>query len=159
MKFELVNIDEFSGEMAQIYSVIFEGDDMTLMDHFFEDNAQYKEELTEMAKKLISMGNDTGCRIQFFKENEGALGDWVVAFWYKRMRMYCLRIGSACIILGDGGYKPPEISAYQEDALLNSKAQQMRKIAACINKAIIEKDIRIENDGAIIITDFAEFEI
>lgn len=54
--------------MAQIYSVIFEGDDMTLMDHFFEDNAQYKEELTEMAKKLISMGNDTGCRIQFLKK-------------------------------------------------------------------------------------------
>lgn len=159
MKFELVNIDEFSGDMAQIYSVIFEDDDMTLMDHFFEDNAQYEEELREMTKKLISMGNDTGCRIQFFKENEGAPGDGLVAFWYKRMRMYCLRIGSACIILGDGGYKPPEISAYQEDALLNSKAQQMRRIAACINRAIIEKDISIENDGKITITDFAEFEI
>lgn len=159
MKFEIVNIEEFSGEMAQIYSVMFENDDMTLMDHFFEDNAQYEEELKEMAKKLISMGNSTGCRIQFFKENEGAPGDGLVAFWYKRMRMYCLRIGSACIILGDGGYKPPEISAYQEDALLNSKAQQMRKIAARINKAIIERDIRLENDGKITITDFAEFEI
>lgn len=159
MKFELVNIDEFSGDMAQIYSVIFEDDDMTLMDHFFEDNAQYEEELREMTKKLISMGNDTGCRIQFFKENEGAPGDGLVAFWYKRMRMYCLRIGSACIILGDGGYKPPEISAYQEDALLNSKAQQMRRIAACINRAIIEKDISIENNGKITITDFAEFKI
>ena len=159
MKFELVNIDEFSGDMAQIYSVIFEDDDMTLMDHFFEDNAQYEEELREMTKKLISMGNDTGCRIQFFKENEGAPGDGLGAFWYKRMRMYCLRIGSACIILGDGGYKPPEISAYQEDALLNSKAQQMRRIAACINRAIIEKDISIENNGKITITDFAEFEI
>lgn len=159
MKFELVNIDEFSGDMAQIYSVIFEDDDMTLMDHFFEDNAQYEEELREMTKKLISMGNDTGCRIQFFKENEGAPGDGLVAFWYKRMRMYCLRIGSACILLGDGGYKPPEISAYQEDALLNSKAQQMRRIAACINRAIIEKDISIENNGKITITDFAEFEI
>ncbi len=159
MKFEIVNIEEFSGEMAQIYSVMFENDDMTLMDHFFEDNAIYEEELKEMAKKLISMGKSTGCRIQFFKENEGAPGDGLVAFWYKRMRMYCLRIGSACIILGDGGYKPPEISAYQEDALLNSKAQQMRKIAARINKAIIERDIRLENDGKITITDFAEFEI
>lgn len=159
MKFEIVNIEEFSGEMAQIYSVMFENDDMTLMDHFFEDNAIYEEELKEIAKKLISMGNSTGCRIQFFKENEGAPGDGLVAFWYKRMRMYCLRIGSACIILGDGGYKPPEISAYQEDALLNSKAQQMRKIAARINKAIIERDIRLENDGKITITDFAEFEI
>ena len=65
MKFEIVNIDEFSGGMAQIYSVMFEDDDMTLMDHFFEDNAQYAEDLAEMAKKLESMGNDTGCRIQF----------------------------------------------------------------------------------------------
>lgn len=103
MKFTIENIEEFSGGMAQIYSVMFEGDDMTLMDHFFEDNAQYTEELEEMAKKLESMGNDTGCRIQFFKENEGAPGDGVVAFWYKRMRLYCLRIGSACIILGDAG--------------------------------------------------------
>lgn len=159
MKFEIVNIEEFSGDMAQIYSVMFENDDMTLMDHFFEDNAQYKEELKEMANKLLSMGNDIGCRIQFFKEHEGTAGDGVTAFWYKRMRLYCLRIGSACIILGDGGYKPPEISAYQEDELLNSKAQQMKKIAACINKAIKEKNLIVEEDGNISITDFIELEI
>ena len=41
MNFTIENIEEFSGGMAQIYSVMFEGDDMTLMDHFFEDNAQY----------------------------------------------------------------------------------------------------------------------
>ena len=49
MKFEIVNIDEFSGGMAQIYSIMFEDDDMTLMDHFFDDNAQYAKELEEMA--------------------------------------------------------------------------------------------------------------
>ena len=59
MKFTIENIEEFSGGMAQIYSVMFEGVDMTLMDHFFEDNAQYTEELEEMAKKLEAMGNDT----------------------------------------------------------------------------------------------------
>lgn len=59
MKFEIVNIEEFSGGMAQIYSILFEDDDKTLMDHFFEDNAQYSEEIKEMAKKLESMGNDT----------------------------------------------------------------------------------------------------
>ena len=159
MKFTIENIEEFSGGMAQIYSVMFEGDDMTLMDHFFEDNAQYTEELKEMANKLESMGNCTGCRIQFFKENEGAPGDGVVALWYKRMRLYCLRIGSACVILGDGGYKPPEISAYQEDELLNSKAQQMRRLAACINKAIIEKDLKVGEDGTITTTEFIDLNI
>lgn len=111
-----------------------------------------------MAKKLESMGHDTGCRIQFFKEFEGAPGDGVVAFWYKRMRLYCLRIGSACIILGDGGYKPPEISAYQENELLNSKAQQMRKLAACINKAIIDRNLKVGEDGTITTTDFIELD-
>lgn len=159
MKFTIENIEEFSGDMAQIYSVMFEGDDMTLMDHFFEDNAQYAEELKEMAEKLEAMGKYIGCRRQFFKENEGAPGDGVVAFWYKRMRLYCLRIGSVCLIIGDGGYKPPGISAYQEDGLLNSKAQQMRKIAACINKAIIEKDLEIGEDGKITTTEFIDLNI
>ena len=91
------------------------------------------------------MGNDTGCRIQFFKEDEGKPGDGVVAFWYKRMRMYCLRIGSACIILGVGGYKPSKISAYQEDEELNKRAQQMIKIAACINKVKMTEQSQYQN--------------
>ena len=92
MKFEIINIEEFSGRKAQIYSVMYEGDDMTLMDHFFEDNGKdHQEELEEIASKLHVMGNDTGCREHFFKLNEGALGDGVVALSYNRMRLYCLR--------------------------------------------------------------------
>ena len=72
---------------------------------------------------------------------------------------YSLRIGSACIILGDGGYKPSKISAYQEDEELNKRAQQMIKIAACINRAIKEKDIKVEDDGTITVSEFAELEI
>lgn len=30
MKFEIINIEEFSGNMAQIYSIMYEGDDLTL---------------------------------------------------------------------------------------------------------------------------------
>ena len=72
---------------------------------------------------------------------------------------YSLRIGSACIILGVGGYKPSKISAYQEDEELNKRAQQMTKIAACITKAIKEKDIKVEDDGTITVSEFAELEI
>ena len=44
-----------------------------------------------------------------------------------------------------------EIKAYQEDPALNEKTTQMREIAARINKAIIDKDIVIEQDGSITI--------
>ena len=43
--------------------------------------------------------------------------------------------------------------------LLNSKAQQMRKIAACINKAIIEKDLKVGEDGIITTTEFIDLDI
>lgn len=53
------------------------------------------------------------------------------------------------MIFGSGGYKPPRTKAYQETESLNEKAQQMIKIADCINEAIINKDIKINDDGSI----------
>lgn len=160
MKFDIVNIEEFSGQKAQIYSIMYEDDDMTLMDHFFEDNEkEHQADLEEMASKLHIMGNDTGCRAHFFKLNEGVPGDGVVALSYNRMRLYCLRYDNACIFIGSGGYKPPDIRAYQEDPFLDSKAQEMKKIAACINKAIIEKDLKVKDDGNLDISEFIELEI
>lgn len=159
MKFEIVDLEEFSGSKAKIYSIMFDGDDQTLLDHFFEDNQRYENDLKEIASKLVNMGNTTGCRIQYFKENEGVPGDGVVALWHRRMRLYCLRFDNTCIFLGSGGYKPPDISAYQEDPLLNAKAQQMKAIAACINKAIIEKDLMINDDGTIEFSDYLNLEI
>ena len=79
MNFEITELSDFSGEMAHIYSVTLKGDEQTLLEQFFDENADY------------------------------------------------------------------------EDPVLNAKAVQMREIAARINKAIIEKDIVIEQDGSLTI--------
>lgn len=159
MNFKIVDIEEYSGSMAKIYSIMLDGDYQTLLDHFFDDNKEYEDDLKEIAAKLVIMGNTTGCRIQNFKENEGAPGDGVVALWYNRMRLYCLRFDNTCIFIGSGGYKPPDISAYQEDPLLNSKAEQMKAIAASINKAIIAKDLKVKEDGTLELSEFINLEI
>ena len=160
MKFDIVNIEEFSGQKAQIYSIMFEDDDMTLMDHFFEENEkEHQVDLEEMASKLHVMGNDTGCRAHLFKLNEGAPGDGVVALSHDRIRLYCLRFDNTCIFIGSGGYKPPDIRAYQEDPFLDSKVQEMKKIAACINRAIKDKDLIVKDDGTLSISEFIELEI
>ena len=159
MNFEIVEIEEFSGDKAKIYSIMLEGDDDTLLDQFFDENQQYEEDLKVIADQLDIMGSSTGCRIQFFKEHEGTPGDGVVALWHNRLRLYCLRFDNTCIFIGSGGYKPPDISAYQEDPLLNEKAQQMRAIAASINKAIIEKDLKVLEDGTLEKSDFLNLEI
>ncbi|HQP79563.1 MAG TPA: hypothetical protein PL115_06850 [Bacteroidales bacterium] len=41
MNFEIVEIEEFSGDKAKIYSIMLEGDDATLLDQFFEENQTF----------------------------------------------------------------------------------------------------------------------
>lgn len=87
MKFYILNIEEFSGHMAQIYSIMYDGDDQTLLDHFFEENAkEHEKELEEIAIRLKVMGQDTGCKLNFFRAHEGAPGDGVAALSFHRFR-------------------------------------------------------------------------
>ena len=151
MNFEITELSDFSGEMAHIYSVTLRGEEQTLLEQFFDDNAEYEAELATIVEKLLVMGNDTGCRYEFFKHHEGALADGVAALRVGQIRLYCLYFDRTAVFFGSGGYKSPEIKAYQEDPALNEKATQMREIAARINKAIIDKDIVIEQDGSITI--------
>lgn len=159
MDFEFVEIEEFSGSKARIYSIAIDGDEMTLMDHFFDDNKSFQTDLAIIAAKLKTMGEDTGCRPHFFKENEGAPGDGMVALRVNRLRLYCLRYDNTCIFIGSGGYKPPGAKTYQQDEALNKQAQLTRKMVAAINRAIIDRDLVINEDGTIETTQFIDLSI
>lgn len=124
MKIELVDLEEFSGNKAHIYSVLLDDAENTLFDLFIEENkALYCRDLREIVKELKVMADNTGCQIKFFKLNEGQLGDGVAAIWSGRIRLYCLCFDSSLIIVGDGGYKSTEIRAYQDDPALSAKAK------------------------------------
>lgn len=145
MNFDIEEIEELSGDAASIYSVTIEGEEKTLLEQFFEENVAYETELNEIADKLSVMGQETGCRWDYFKHNEGSPGDGVAVLKAGRLRLYCLYVDSAIVCFGSGGYKGPEIRAYQENAELNQKVEQMKAIAKRINKAIVEKDIEIKD--------------
>lgn len=145
MNFDIEEIKELSGDAASIYSVTMEGENVTLLEQFFEENAEYDEELTEILNKLYVMGKETGCRWDNFKHNEGSPGDGVSVLKAGHLRLYCLYVDSTIVCFGSGGYKSSEIRAYQEDPELNEKVEQMKAIAKRINKAIREKDIEIKD--------------
>lgn len=150
MNFDITDMPEFSGDGASIYSITLEGEEQTLLEQFFEENAEYEEELKIIMNKLLTMGKNTGCRWDFFKHNEGKPGDGVAVLKAGHLRLYCLYVDSTIVCFGSGGYKSPNIRAYQEDAALNTKVVQMEDIAERINKAIKEKDIEIQNGQLII---------
>lgn len=159
MQFEIVQMEDLSGETAKIYSVILEGEEESLLERFVLDNPDRADDVKVILERLKAMGKTQGCKAYYFKGHEGAPGDGMVALRYKQMRLYCLRYDNTCIFVGSGEYKPPGVAAYQEDPLLNGKAQQMKRICASINKAIVGKDLIVGMDGTIEMTDYIDLSI
>lgn len=144
--FELVELDEFSGGGASLYSIAFGGSDETLYDLFLaEYNELFPEEVNDIVDRLYAIAR-LGARPNFFKENEGSLGagDGVVALFDlpgKQLRLYCIRFGSVALIVGGGGPKPKTIRALQEDHKLTQENYQLRALSGRINRAITEGDV------------------
>lgn len=152
MAFYIEQNETLSGNKAKIYSVRDDGDELTYLEHFVEDNIdKYPNEVSNILEKLSDMGHYTGCESNLFKHNEGKAGDGVVCLKddTKRFRLYCMYFGEKLIICGSGGWKDPNIRSYQEDEILNDAAHKMINVAAVVNKLHKKGDLEIECDGTI----------
>lgn len=150
MNFDIVKHEQLSGKAANIYTIKLKGDEDTLLEQFAKENFEkYREEVQTILLKLKSMGHDTGCESNFFEHNEGKSGDGIVALKCERLRLYCMYFRDTLIICGSGGYKSPDIRAYQEDSELNAKVDIMKGVAAKINESIRKNEIEIEKDGTL----------
>ncbi len=129
--YELVEIEELSGSKATIYSVLLDGDDLTLFDHFVEEyGISHKAAIKDLIARLQVIGSMTGAREQFFKHFEGRPGDGVCALCdsdNRELRLFCVRYGNVAIILGGGGVK--DVRAWQDDPKLSKEAHRMIEVS------------------------------
>lgn len=155
MSFHIKEMESLSGAKAHIYSVIFDGDNDTLLEQFFNENQDNKN-LREMLNRIIVMATETGCLRQFFKEGEGKLADGVVALSVGNLRLYGIYLNRTVVLLGTGGEK--NVRAYQDDPVLNAKVEQIKYVAKRINKAISERDITVSEKGELNFDNFEVYE-
>ena len=150
MKYKLVKLSQFSGNECSIYSVIFNGEQETLLDRFIKENKDaFLSETNDILRRLIVIGRKTGARIGYFKLNEGAPGDGVCALYDDEeynLRLYCIRYDNQLIIVGGGGPKPTNIRALQDDKKLTDENYFLRRLSSQITERIKEKDICYIND-------------
>lgn len=150
MNFEIIEMKNLTGAKARVYSVILDGEENTLLEQFFNENIEYKDDLKKVLYKIQTMAQNTGCRKSYFKEGEDAWADGMIALQGTgRLRLYGIYFHDAVILFGSGGYKPPQIAAYEDYQPLNVKAQQMRAIVKEINRMIAEKELKIHEDGTL----------
>jgi len=157
VNYEIVELEAFSGSKATIYSIILEGDNITLFDHFVNENIiDYREELKSIAGRLQEIGQTTGARENFFKTKEGKPGDGVCALYDNpdsKLRLYCIRYGNVAIILGGGGPKPPGVVSWQDDKKLTLEAETIIQVSKDIMQRLHSGDIEWSKDGTQLLGD------
>jgi hypothetical protein len=140
LNFRLIELSEFTGKGAVIYSVALGTDEATLFDHFIIDNEEeFGDEVDEIVATIAEIGN-IGARAQFFKQKEGRPGDGVCAlydFEEHKLRLYCIRYSKFIIILGSGGKK--NVRAWQDDRRLKRNAELMIEISKQIAARIQDR--------------------
>lgn len=150
MNYEIVELDDFSGSEATIYSIIPEGEDDTLFDGFVDEHKdEHKKELKEILSRIKQIGRTTGARESFFKR-EGdwefvkKYGEYVYALYDEEesnLRLYCIRFSSVVVILGGGGYKDKSVRQWQDDPKLSEEARRVMAYAERILKQLDDGDL------------------
>ena len=150
MLFEIVEMKQFTGAKAHVYSVILEGEETPLLDQFFEENKAYPKDLKKVTKRITVMANETGFRRHLIKEGEGAWGDGVFALDFTgQLRLYGIYFHDAVVLFGSGGFKPPGAISYEDHPPLHAKAEQVKAIAKEIYRMIINKELKVNDDGTL----------
>ena len=147
MNYEIIELTDYGNTKATIYSVLEEGEKLTLFDKFLEEYEKiYPNEILAILDVIEDISNVYGVREHLIKSNEGAFGDGVVALFdspYKKLRLYGVQYGTTILILGGGGTKSKSIKAYQEDPKLDKEAGIMKKISREITQRIKDKEIKL----------------
>ena len=150
MKYRIVELDEFSGEMCTIYSLMEDGGESTLFDLFYDEwHNVLPDEVDNIAFRMYAIGNRFGARQQYFRMFEGKPGDGVCALFdvpNSKLRLYGIRFGSIALILGGGAEKPKNIRSWQEDQNLSKLATVMLDASRAISNKIKNKEIFLDGN-------------
>lgn len=151
MGFKIVELINFTGTAATVYSIVDEVEENTLFDRFIKENLlKFKSEIIDIIKRIRTINAITGAREYYFRLHEGLAGDGVCALYDNpegHLRLYCIRFGNSIIIVGGGGEKPKEIRAWQENEKLEKEANLMIEVSKKLTLRIKEREIEFSENG------------
>jgi len=151
VNYEIVQLEEFIGSKATIYSILPQGENETLFDIFVREHyTDYLKEIEDILNTIELITKKFGARENLFRPDEGKPGDGLVALFDnpgKKLRLYTIRYGSTILIVGGGGVKTKETRRWQDSPKLKAEAEMMIQISKEIFQRIKNKEIQFTTDG------------
>ncbi len=133
------------GETAAIYTICFEGEDLSEFAKFmtkFRDNAELRRDY-QIIVAAISQILQRGVLERYFRP-EGKMRDGVCALPVQsgKLRLYCLRLSDKVLIAGNGGVK--DTVTYNENTELSGYVMDLQKFDKIIKCELRKGSITIE---------------
>ena len=149
MKFRIVEIEKYP--KAKIYSVIINESESTEFEKFIGLYLEkYKKEVNYLVRKINKIGNFLGIQDEFFKDQ----GISAISRFYNkktnkknktRLRLYCIRRGKQCLIVGGGGFKPDDKKRWQDVDELKNIVEILLSIDLYLHENKIDIDASCNN--------------
>lgn len=136
-----------SGDGGSVYTIQFDGESQSEseFDKFLKNKLVREERgaFERLVSRLGAMTNEYGFKEEQFKEKEGKKKDYVVALSECVLRLYCLRVENALLIIGNGGVK--RTRTYQQDSHLKSSVEDLQMVHKCVMHRIFSGGIHVDH--------------
>ena len=143
-KFSIELFEE--SKSVNLYVIHFEGEKESEFEKFINEFIVQDELLEDLQRitRWIDKISETGALERYFRP-ESKMSDGVnaVPIDVSKLRLYCLRISDEILILGNGGYKPPEQHNYNSDAHLSSCVEVLASLDYFIKNKTAQGSITI----------------
>ena len=149
MKFTIIHIEPLSGEKAHIYSLKYEGKDVTELQGFtYKFYDSHFEVIAKTIQRIQTISKRDGIQDSFFKrESPGSHNVFRLSNTKKNIRLYCIKFSRIMLLFGTGTIKKEGTIKNVENPAIEKIIDDLMKIEDSINKRLDSGDLKITPNG------------
>lgn len=148
MKFSIIHIKELSGCKAQVYSVKYEGKDVSELQSFYYKFQDTHPVVVQNAIQRINViAQRDGIQNSFFKRESPESHNVFRLLETDDLRLYCIMFSNIILVFGSGGLKTFRTKKNIENPHLDKEIKKLMKLEDVIHSRIDNTELIITAEG------------
>jgi len=148
VKFTIIHIEPLSGDRAQVYTLKYEGKDVTeLQGFFYKFQDTHPEVINETVQRIYNISNRNGIQDISFKRESPESHNVFRILETEELRLYCIMYSNILLLFGTGGKKRHNTKKNVENPALVKIINSLMDIEDAIKSKLDSGDIKITLKG------------
>jgi hypothetical protein len=150
VKFSIIHIKELSCCKAQVYSVKYEGKDVSeLQSFYYKFQDSHPVVIHEAFQRIALIAKRDGIEESFFKRESPLSHNVFRLLETNELRLYCIMFSNIILLFGSGGLKTFNTKTNKQNPHLDKEINRLIKIEDTINTRLKSGELKITVDGLV----------